>query len=54
MKVTDLKDWNRLTQEEQDRLREMYNVDSEDNLPESITKTMAQPAPEQTEEGGSE
>lgn len=53
MKVTELKDWNKLTPEEQVRLREIYNVDAEDNLPESITKTMAQPAPT-TEEGGSE
>lgn len=46
MKVTDLKDWNKLTPEEQARLRDMYDVDENDNLPESITKTMANPAPE--------
>lgn len=41
MKVTELKDWNLLTPEEQERLREVYGVDDNDNLPEEITKTMA-------------
>jgi len=45
MKVTELKNWNQLTPEEQARLRDIYNVDTEDNLPESITKTMANPTP---------
>lgn len=54
MKVTELKNWNTLTPEEQARLRDMYNVGEDDELPEAITKTMAQPAPEgaKTEEGG--
>lgn len=45
MKVTELKDWSKLTPEEQARLREVYQVDSDDELPESLTQTMAQPAP---------
>lgn len=49
MKVTELRNWNSLTPEEKERLRDVYNVDENDNLPENITKTMAQPAP--TEEG---
>lgn len=35
MKITELKDWDKLTPEEQARLREMYQVDEEDNLPDS-------------------
>lgn len=50
MKVTELKDWNKLTPEEQARLRDVYQVDQDDNLPESITKTMAQVLPK----GGSD
>lgn len=41
MKVTELKDWNKLTPTEQDRLKKVYNVDKDGNLPEVITKTMA-------------
>lgn len=51
MKVTELRSWNELTPKEQERLRKVYNVDKNDNLPDSITKTMANPAPE-GEEGG--
>jgi hypothetical protein len=55
MKVTDLKDWSKLTPAEQARLKEVYNVGADDELPTNITKTMAQPAPEgATEEGGGE
>lgn len=50
MKVTELKDWNKLTPEEQERLKKVYNVDKEGNLPQSITKTMGNPTPEA--EGG--
>lgn len=45
MKVTELKDWNLLTSEEQARLRDVYQVGADDELPETLTKTMAQPAP---------
>ena len=51
MKVTELKDWNTLTPEEQARIRDVYNVGEDDELPESITKTMAQPAPDGAEGG---
>jgi hypothetical protein len=58
MKVTELKDWNKLTPDEQARIRDVYNVDKDDNLPEDMTKTMGQPAPTTppgaTEEGGGE
>lgn len=43
MKLTELKNWDKLTKEEQDRLKEMYGEEAE------ITKTMAQPAPEDPE-----
>lgn len=52
MKVTELANWNNLTPEEQARVREMYNVDSEDNLPELMTKSMAEPAPHGVDQGG--
>lgn len=45
MKVTELKDWNTLTPQEQARIRDMYQVGADDELPASITKTMANPAP---------
>lgn len=51
MKVTELKDWDKLTPEEQARIRDMYNVGADDELPEAFTKTMAQPAPEGVEGG---
>lgn len=51
MKVTDLKNWHTLTPEEQARLRDVYQVDEEDNLPESITKTMAQEPPQGGQNG---
>lgn len=51
MKVTELKDWNKLTPEEQARLRDVYEVGADDELPESITKTMAQPTPADVEIG---
>lgn len=51
MKVTELKDWKTLTPEEQARLRDVYNVGADDELPKSMTKTMAQPAPEGAEGG---
>lgn len=41
MKVTDLKDWKKLTPKEQERLRQVYEVDENDNLPDTITKTVA-------------
>lgn len=47
MKVTELKDWKKLTPKEQKRLRDIYNVDENDNLPEAITKTMAQKPPKE-------
>lgn len=53
MKVTDLKRWNDLTPEEQARLRDVYQVDENDNLPENITKTMGDPVPTGVE-GGSQ
>lgn len=40
MKVTDLAEWNTLTVEEQARLRDMYQVGSDDELPESLTTPM--------------
>ena len=49
MKVTELKDWNLLTPEEQARLKEVYNVE-EDELPQDMTKTMAEKPPKK--EGG--
>lgn len=45
MKITDLKNWNSLTPDEQARLRDMYQVGTDDELPESITQTMANPTP---------
>jgi hypothetical protein len=54
MKITELKRWNDLTPEEQARLRDVYQVDENDNLPESITKTMANSSPTGQEEGGSQ
>ena len=51
MKVTELKDWNKLTPEEQARLRDVYQVDEQDNLPEAITKTMAQKPPKEEDHG---
>lgn len=51
MKATDLKNWNQLTPEEQARLRDVYQVDENDNLPETITQTMANPAPTGQGEG---
>jgi hypothetical protein len=51
MKVTELKNWANLTPQEQDRIRDVYQVDEDDNLPANITKTMAQPAPN-GDEGG--
>lgn len=52
MKVTDLKDWNKLTPEEQARIRDVYQVDAEDNLPSIITKTMAQEPPKGESDNG--
>lgn len=52
MKVTELKAWKTLTPQEQARLKEIYNVDKKGNLPESMTKSMGQPAPEGVEKGG--
>lgn len=43
MKVADLRNWTSLTKEEQARLRDVYQVDKNDNLPEHVTKTMAEP-----------
>ena len=43
MKLTELKDWDKLTPAEQKRLREVYGDDPQ------ITKTMAQPAPKDAE-----
>ncbi len=54
MNVTDLKKWNSLTPEEQERLKNAYNVDADGNLPESITQTMAQVSPEAPQDGGSD
>lgn len=45
MKVTDLAEWNTLTVEEQARLRDMYQVGSDDELPEALTPSMAGTAP---------
>lgn len=44
MKVTELKDWNKLTPAEQARLRDVYNVGADDELP--ITQTMHDTDPE--------
>lgn len=52
MKVTELKDWDKLTPEEQARLKDVYQVDAEDNLPEPITKTMAQKPPKEGGQNG--
>lgn len=49
MKVTELKNWNALTPEEQARLKEVYNVEDE-QLPQEMTKTMAEKPPKK--EGG--
>ena len=43
MKLSDLKDWNKLTPAEQERLRKVYGEDAE------ITKTMAQKPPAETQ-----
>lgn len=43
MKLTELKDWNKLTPEEQARLKEVYGEDPE------ITKTMAEKPKEKGE-----
>jgi len=51
MKVTELKNWSTLTEAEKARLIEIYNVDEDGNLPEAITKTMAQPTPPGAEGG---
>jgi len=42
MKITELKDWSLLTPEEQARLREVYQVDADDELPESFTLEMSE------------
>jgi len=42
MKITELKDWNILTPEEQARLREVYQVGANDELPESFTLEMSE------------
>lgn len=47
MKVTELKNWKKLTHEEQERIREVYQVDTKNNLPEDITQTMANKPPEE-------
>lgn len=52
MKVTELANWNTLTPAEQDQLRNAYNVGADDELPESMTKSMAQPSPDGENEGG--
>lgn len=50
MKVTELKDWSTLTPDEQARLRDMYNVGADDELPQTITKTVGNPAPSEGQE----
>lgn len=54
MNVTELEDWNSLTPQEQERLKDIYNVDADGNLPETITQTMAQESPEKPKDGGSD
>lgn len=46
MKVSELINWEALTPKEKARLKEVYNVQGEE-LPEIITKTMANPEPKE-------
>lgn len=48
LKLSELKNWNLLSPEEQARLKEVYGV--EDDTPLEVTKTMAEKPPKK--EGG--